>query len=173
MPNGNSAVARPPSDPEDVSREATFNGVNTNPLRHTREGPPLVPLRSLRLPATNRRGRGDPPRTARTYLPQEGPIDMSLHNDLCRSQATVSPDQDQPDTAAAVFSSSRPVIHSSIGSIRRVSKTHHRVHATEIICNRAKNHPQTDGIKGTWRNSRPFDTASCFQYWGRRRYGPL
>ena len=99
---------------------------------------------------------------------------MSPHNDRCTSQSTVSPDQDQPDTAVTAFSSSRPVIHSSTGSIRRVSKAHHRAHATEIILYREDgNQSRTDGMKGTWRNSRPFDTASRSQYWGRRRYGPL
>jgi len=99
---------------------------------------------------------------------------MSPHNDRCTSQATVSPDQDQPDTAIATFSSSRPVIHSSTKSIRRASKTHHRARMTEIICNREEqNHPRTDGVKGIGRNSRPFETAASSQYWGRRRYGPV
>jgi|HubBroStandDraft_1064217.scaffolds.fasta_scaffold19360_5 hypothetical protein len=99
---------------------------------------------------------------------------MSPRNDRCTSYATASPGQEQPDTAVAALSSSRPAIRSSTESIRRVSNTHHRVHAAETICSRDdKNHPRTDGVKGTWRNSRPFDTASCSQYWGRRRYGPL
>jgi hypothetical protein len=127
-----------------------------------------------RLPAMDRRGTGRPSHTARTYLPQEGSIDMSPHNDRCTSQAKVSPDQDRPQTAVAAFSSGRRVIHSSIESIRRVRKAHHRAHAMEIIqTTDDKNHPQTDGIKGTRRNSRPFDPAYCSQYWGRRRYGPL
>jgi hypothetical protein len=166
-------VARPPSVPKMQGRQ-NFNNVNTNPLRLIREGSPLVPLRSLRLPATDRRGRGRPSEDRSDVPTARRAIDMSPHNDRCTSQATVPPDQDGPDTTAAAFSSSRAVIHSSIGSIRRVSKVHHRVHTTEIICNRAdKNQLRTDGIKGTWRNSRPFDTASCSQYWGRRRYGPL
>jgi hypothetical protein len=127
-----------------------------------------------RLPAMDRRGTGRPSHTARTYLPQEGPIDMSPHNDRCTSQAKVSPDRDQPDMAIATFSSSRPVIHSSTGSIRRVLRAHHRTQLAEIICNREEqNHPLTDGVKGTAGNSRPCHTASSWQYWGRRRYGPV
>ena len=99
---------------------------------------------------------------------------MSPHKDRCISKATVSPDQDQPDTAIATFSSCRPVIHSSKPSIRRVRRAHHRTQLAEIICNREEqNHPLTDGVKGTAGNSRSCHTASSWQYWGRRRYGPV
>ena len=99
---------------------------------------------------------------------------MSPHNDRCTSKATVSPGQEKSGTTIAAFSSSRPVVHSSTGSIRRVRRAHHRTQATEIICNwEEQNHPLTDGVKGIWRNSRPCDTASSWQYWGRRRHGPV
>jgi hypothetical protein len=99
---------------------------------------------------------------------------MSPHNDRCIPKATVSPDQDQPDTAIATFSSCRPVIHSSKASIRRVRRAHHRTQLAEIICNREEqNHPLTDGVKGSAGNSRLWHTASSWQYWGRRRYGPV
>jgi hypothetical protein len=76
--------------------------------------------------------------------------------------------------AIATFSSSRPVVHSSTGSIRRVRRAHHRAQPAEIICNREEQkHSLTDGVKGTSGNSRPSDTASSWQYWGRRRYGPV
>jgi hypothetical protein len=172
---GNSAVANPGRHSEDTDRKATFDGANSNSLRFIREGPPLLPLRSLQVcQPWIEEARSDPPKTARTYLPQEGTSIMSPHNNRRISQATVSPDQDQPDTAIATFSSCRPVIHSSKGSIRRVRRTHHRTQATVIICNREEqNHPLTDGVKGISGNSRPCDTASSWQYWGRRRYGPV
>jgi hypothetical protein len=95
---------------------------------------------------------------------------MSPHNDRCTSGARVSPDQDQPDTAVATFLSSRSVARSSVESIRRVSKAHHRVRAIEITFDReARNHTRTHRVKG---NSYPCDTTSHCQYWWRRRYGP-
>jgi hypothetical protein len=119
-------------------------------------------------------GRGDPPKTARTYLPLEGPSIMSPHNDRCTSKGTVSPDQDQPDTAIATFSSSRPAVHSSTRSIRRARIAHHRTQPSRIICSREEqNRTLTDGVKGIRRNSRPCNTASSWQSWGRRRYGPV
>jgi len=162
----------PNVDPKGRRQEAIQTDVNDLTERRTREGPPQLPLRSLRLPATDRRAKGRPSQDRSDVPTVRRAIDMSPHNDPCTSQATVSPDQDQPETAIAAFSSSRPLIHSSIESIRRASKAHHRARVTEIICNREEqNHPRTDGVKGTWRYSRPFDAASS-QYWGRRRYGP-
>jgi hypothetical protein len=141
---------------------------------HTRRAAPVTsPISSGQQPRIEE-ARGDPPKTARTYLPQEGPPIMSPHSDRCVSKATVSPDQDQPDTAIATVSSCRPVFPSSKGSIRRVRRAHHRTQATVIICNREEqNHPLTDGVKGTAGNSRPGEVASSCQYWGRRRYGPV
>ena len=99
---------------------------------------------------------------------------MSPNNDRCTSQTPVSPHRDQPDAVGATFSSSRPVIRSSRQSLRHVIKTHHRVYALGIICNREEQkYSLTDSIKGISGNSRPFDTASSCQYWGRRRYGPV
>jgi hypothetical protein len=125
----------------------------------------ITPVTSL---GSRREGAALPRPLGRTYC-QEGPLDMSPHNDRCTSQAPVSPHKGQPDTVAA-SSSSRVYIHSSIESIRRASKAHHRMRATEIICDREEqNHPWTHGVKD---NSRTFDTTSHGQYRWRRRHGP-
>jgi hypothetical protein len=141
---------------------------------HTRRAAPASsPITFGQQPSIEEPG-GDPPKTTRTYLPREGPSTMSPHNDRCTSKATVSPDQGQPDTAIATFSSGRPVIQSSTGSIRRVRRAHHRPEPAKIICNREEqNHPLTDGVKGISGHSRPSDTASSWHYWGRRRHGPV
>ena len=96
------------------------------------------------------RGRPSPDRL--DVPTEEGPSIMSPLNDRRTSKATVSPDK----------------------SIRRVRRAHHRAQPAEIICNKEEQqHSLTDGVKGTSGNSRPGDTASCWQYWGRRRYGPV
>lgn len=49
-----------------------------------------------------------------------------------------------------------------------------RTQATKTICNREEqNHPLFGGEKGVSGNSGSCDTASSWQYWGRRRYGPV
>lgn len=138
------------------------------------KGRPCYLSDHFRLAAIDRRA-GRRPSQDRSDIPtEEGPSTMSPHNDRCTSKATVSPDQDQPDMAIATFSSSRPVVHSSTGSIRRVRRAHHRTQATVIICSgEEQNHPLTEGVKGTAGNSRPGEVASSCQYWGRRRYGPV
>lgn len=162
-----------------VTRIATDWGGNprrfgSTLLRLAGEGPPRSPLRSFRLPATDRSGEGgDPHKTTRTRPTARRAIVMSPRNDRRTSPTPVSPFQGQPDTAVTAFSSSRLVIHSSSESIRHVSKAHQGVHATEII--RAKgeqNHARTGDLERISRNSCPFDTASSCQYRGRRRHGP-
>jgi hypothetical protein len=98
---------------------------------------------------------------------------MSPDNDRCISQASASPNQDKPGTIVAAFSSNRPIIHSSINSVRRDGGVHHRVRTTQVICNsNEQNHRQTSCIRRISGNSLAFDIGSACQYWGRRRYGP-
>src|SRR3984957_9715335 len=105
-----------------------------------------------RLAAIYRRGEGRPSPDRLDVPTEEGPSIMSPLNDRRTSKATVSPDK----------------------SIRRVHRAHHRAQPAEIICNKEEQqHSLTDGVIDNSGNSRPSDTASSWQYWGRRRHGPV
>jgi hypothetical protein len=156
----------PNVDPDEHRQEATRrdDASTTAPkTAYERVAPGASSITPVASHGSKRKGR---PSQDRLDVPTaRRAIDMSPHNDRCTSQAPAAPYQDQPDTV---------VIQRSSGSIRRVSKAHHRAPMTGFIRNREEqNHPRTGGVKGIWRNSCPFDTASWAQYWGRRRYGPV